>query len=141
MNFIKVIFYTCVFFLLLLIINGATASASFPLVYSWSRAFAGTSALFGYAVTTFGSETMPFIIAKLAVFFLALVLCGMVNTVLSDALKKSEYAFPITAVVGIGLSLLTMASGLPSSVLILFLAAAIALLFLADLLILRKKDY
>jgi hypothetical protein len=141
MNFIKVFFYTLIFFLLLLIINGATAAASFPIVWNWSRAFAGTSLLFGYEINAFGSETMPFIISKLAVIFLSLILCGMVNTVLSDVLKKQEYAFPVTAVIGIGLSLLAMVSGLETAILLLFLAAAIALLFLADIFVLRKKDF
>jgi hypothetical protein len=141
MNFIKVIFYTVIFFILLLIINGATSAASFPVVFSWSQAFAGTSTLFGYGINTFGSEIMPFIISKLAVIFLSLTLCGMINTVLSDAFKKQEYAFPVTAVAGIGLSLLALLSDIPSSSLILFIGAAIALLFIADLLIVRKKDY
>ncbi|MDR0992058.1 MAG: hypothetical protein LBL87_04055 [Ruminococcus sp.] len=140
-NLFKVLFYTLIFFALLFIINGAVSLASFPSVNSWSKAFAGTSAIFGYGTEIFGSVPSQFITVKLSVFFLTLFVCGMVNTALSDLLGGKEYAFPISAVISIGLSLLTLSGLIGAGVVIPILLIAAAVLFAVDRGILLKKDF
>jgi hypothetical protein len=140
-NFLKVLFYTVIFALLLLIINGAVSHASFPNVNSWSKAFAGTSAIFGFNTEILGGEPAQFIALKLTAFFLTLFVCGMVNTTLSDVLGGKEYAFPLSAVISIGLSLLTLSGIIGTGHIIVILLIAAALLFAADRAVILKKDF
>jgi hypothetical protein len=140
-NLFKVLFYTVIFFILLLIINGAVSLASFPNVNSWSKAFAGTSAIFGFGSEILVSVPSHFITIKLSVFFLTLFVCGMVNSTLSDLLGGKEYAFPISAVIAIGLSLVSLSGIISAAAIIPILIIGAAGLFFADTAVILKKDF
>jgi hypothetical protein len=140
-NLLKVFFYTVIFFILLLIINGAVSLASFPNVNSWSKAFAGTSAIFGFGSEILINIPSQFIAVKLSVFFLTLFVCGLLNSTLSDLLGGKEYAFPLSAVISIGLSLLSLSGIISTAAIIAILIIAAAGIFAADVGVLIKKDF
>ncbi|MDR0975165.1 MAG: hypothetical protein LBL80_05685 [Ruminococcus sp.] len=133
LEIIKVLFYTLIFFGILLIIVLATSNAAFPQAEDFTRTFFGASSSFGIRSDVLQGTPQTAVTNLFTSMFLTYFTIGIINMFLSLLLKE-EAAFVLTVIIGILSEIFITAYRIPLS-----LAACAVFTALSFILISRKN--
>ncbi|MDR0986843.1 MAG: hypothetical protein LBL98_04005 [Ruminococcus sp.] len=133
LEIIKVLFYTLIFFVILLIIVLATSNAAFPQAEDFTRTFFGASSSYGISSDVLRGTPLTAVVNLFTSMFLTYFTIGIINMFLSFMLKE-EAAFVLTVIIGILSEILITAYRIPLSL------SACAVFILASFLLMNKKN-